>query len=51
LELKDYNVGFVAMETYGPMFVGERFRSGLITGGLISAELWLGLFLLLKAVL
>jgi hypothetical protein len=30
---------------------GERFRSGLITGALISAELWLGLFLLLKAVL
>jgi hypothetical protein len=39
------------METYGPIFVGERFCSGLITGGLISAEPWLGLFLLLKAVL
>jgi len=39
------------METSGPIFVGEQFCSGLITGGLISAELWLGLFLLLKAVL
>jgi hypothetical protein len=39
------------MEAYGAIFVGERFRSGLITGSLISAELWLGLFLLLKAFL
>jgi hypothetical protein len=51
LELKDYNVCLVAMETYGPIFVGERFCNGLITGGLISAELWLGLFLLLRAIL
>jgi hypothetical protein len=47
----DCNVRLVAMGTYDPMFVGEQFRSGLITGGLISAELWLGLFLLLKAIL
>jgi hypothetical protein len=40
------------MLTNDPLLAtGERFRSGLITGGLISAELWLGLFLLLKAVL
>jgi hypothetical protein len=32
------------MATHGPLFVGEQFCSGLITGGLISAELWLGLF-------
>jgi hypothetical protein len=51
LELNDYNVRLVAMGTYDPMFVGEQFCSGLITGGLISAELWLGLFLLLKAFL
>jgi hypothetical protein len=51
LELNDHNVRLVAMEAHSPTFVGEQFCSGLITGGLISVELWLGLFLLLKAVL
>ena len=41
-----------AMLTYDPILAaGERFRSGLITGSLISAELWLGAFLLLRAIL
>jgi hypothetical protein len=40
------------MLTYDPVLAtGERFRSGLITGSLISAELWLGAFLLLRAIL
>ena len=38
--------------TYDPILAtGERFRSGLITGSLISAELWLGAFFLLRAIL
>ena len=38
--------------TYDPILAtGERFCSGLITGSLISAELWLGAFFLLRAIL
>jgi hypothetical protein len=51
LGLKDRNLGFVAMEAYGPIFVGEQFSSGLITGGLISAGFGWDYFLLLRAVL
>ena len=41
-----------AMLTYDPILAtGARFCSGLITGSLISAELWLGAFLLLRAIL
>jgi hypothetical protein len=43
---------FGAMLTYNPILAtGERFLGGLITGGLISAELWLGAFLILRAIL
>ena len=38
--------------TYDPILAtGERFCSGLITGSLISAELWLGAFFLLVGTL